>query len=347
MRPFAIVVATLVSLSGVAGTAVSRPNAAGAEQGPGAGDTLWVANRDAGTVTVVEAATGRTIKTLPSGAGAHDVAISALSGKVYVMNELEDRIAVFSAATLELLKTITVPRPHHAKTSLDGRFVYVGLFNNNRIAAIDTATDAVRIVDSSRNASARAHAPRPSTGNRFIFVPHEVGDEVTAIDATTGELVGSILPGSMPTEVLPASDGRRLFVAMRGEGRIKVVDLATVTITGSVAVGTQPEAMMLANSDRTLIASMRGSPAALAFVDANALTLLGTVAIGGAGTFGDLAVISPDGRLVYATFDSGATGVGGVAVVDTQTGQRVATWTYPGVGRPHGIAYSTVRVTAP
>lgn len=348
MRPFAAVLFTILSLSGSAGVATPRTNETGeAAQGPSPGDTLWVTNRDAGTVTVVEAATGRTIRTLQSGTGAHDVAVSALNGKVYVMNELEDRIAVFSASTLELLRTIAVPRPHHVKASLDGRFVYVGLFNHNRIAAIDTATDAVRIVESSRNLNAKAHAPRPSIGNRFIFVPHEVGDEVSAIDALTGDLVGSILPGSMPTEVLPAADGRRLFVAMRGEGRIKVVDLATVSVTGSVLVGTQPESMMLANDERTLIASMRGSPAALAFVDANALTLLGTVAIGGPGTFGDLAVLSPDARVVYATFDSGATGFGGVAVVDAQTGQRVATWTYPGVGRPHGIAYSTVRLAVP
>ncbi len=335
MRPFALVLATVLTLSTTAGDA---------KQGPSPGDTLWVANRDAGTVTVVETATGRTVSTFSSGAGAHDIAVSARAGKVYVMNELEDRIAVFSASTLERLNTISVPRPHHAKASLDGRFVYVGLFNNNRIAAIDTATDAVFIVDSSRNSNARAHAPRPSTGNRFIFVPHEVGDEVTAIDTTTGAIVGGIYPGSMPTEVLPAADGRRLFLAMRGEGRIKVVDLATVTVTGSVSVGTQPESMMLANGDRTLIASMRGSPASLAFVDANALTLLGTVSIGGAGTFGDLAVLSPDGQLVYATFDSGATGNGGVAVVRADTGEKIATWMYPGIGRAHGIAYSTVAV---
>ena len=105
--------------------------------------------------------------------------------------------------------------------------MYVGLFNNNQMAVIDTVTDAVRILDSSRNINAKAHAPRPSTGSRFIFVPHEVGDEVTALDAASGAIVGGVNPGSMPTEVLPAADGRRLFVAMRGEGRIKVFDLAT------------------------------------------------------------------------------------------------------------------------
>jgi DNA-binding beta-propeller fold protein YncE len=351
MRPFMLALSTVVLVSIAAGDASPGLGSLAlttlVEQGRRLGDTIWVANRDAGAVTVVEAATGVVVRTFRSGDGPHDIAISAPAGKAYVMNELEDRISVFSAATLDLLKTISVPRPHHAKVSPDGRAVYVGLFNSSQIAVIDTATDGVRIVPSSSNPAVRAHAPRASNGGRFIFVPHEVGDELTALDASTGAIVGRINPGAMPTEVLPASDGRRLFVAMRGEGRIKVVDLATALITGSVTVGTQPESMILANDDRTLIASMRGTPAAVAFVDANALTLLGTVPIGGAGTFGDLAVPSPDKRLVYATFDAGINGIGGVAVLDTSTGQRLAVWAYPGTGRPHGIAYSTVPITVP
>ena len=309
------------------------------------GDTLWVANRDAGALTVVEAATGVTVRTMPIGAGAHDVVVSALTGKVYVMNELEDRIAVVSAATLQVLGTISVPRPHHAKISADGRTVYVGLFNNNQVAVIDTVTDAVRILASSTNINVKAHAPRPSVDGRFIFVPHEVGDELTALDAASGAILGGVNAGSQPTEVLPAADGRRLFVAMRGEGRVKVYDLATAQVLGAVTVGTQPESMILTRDQRTLICSMRGTPAALGFVNAETLTLIGTVPLAGAGTFGDLAVPSPDGRFVYATFDAGVSGTGGVAVVDAASGQRVGSWTYPGVGRVHGIAYSTVPIT--
>jgi hypothetical protein len=51
-------------------------------------------------------------------------------------------------------------------------------------------------------------------------------------------------------------------------------------------------------------------------------------------------VITSDGRYVYATFDAGAGGTGGVAVVHVRTRQIVATWAYPGTGRPHGIWYS-------
>jgi hypothetical protein len=47
-----------------------------------------------------------------------------------------------------------------------------------------------------------------------------------------------------------------------------------------------------------------------------------------------------DGQYIYATFDAGVTGTGGVAVVDVRTRQVVSRWAYPGSGRPHGIWYS-------
>jgi hypothetical protein len=43
---------------------------------------------------------------------------------------------------------------------------------------------------------------------------------------------------------------------------------------------------------------------------------------------------------VFATFDRGAACRGGVSVVDVQSRRVVATWPYPGIGRPHGIWYT-------
>jgi YVTN family beta-propeller protein len=348
--------ATLIAISAILGStsfsassppAPTREPAAATDTQGTVQATVWVANRDADNVTIFDAFTGAIVRTFLVGDGAHDIAISDTAGKAYVTNELEDRVAVVSVATHQILKTLSMPRPHHAKVSPDGRRVYVGLFNNNLVAAIDTATDQVFIVPSSANPNVKAHAPRSSPSGRLVFVPHEVGDEVTALDAATGQLLGAVNIGSMPTEVLAAADGRRLFVAMRGEGRIKVVDLATTQVIGSVDVGTQPESLILANDQRTLISSLRGSPAQLAFADADRLTLFGRVPLAGSGTFGDLAVLSPDGRYVYATFDAGINGTGGVTVIDAQNGQRVGGWLYPGVGRPHGIAYSTTSLSVP
>jgi hypothetical protein len=58
---------------------------------------------------------------------------------------------------------------------------------------------------------------------------------------------------------------------------------------------------MLTPSERTLVVSLRGTPATLAFVDTAGLTLERTLQIGATGTFGDLAVMTPDGQYLYAT----------------------------------------------
>jgi DNA-binding beta-propeller fold protein YncE len=178
-------------------------------------------------------------------------------------------------------------------------------------------------------------------------VAHDTGDEVTGIDADTGDITFSIKPILRAEEVIPTRFGRKLWVSSRGDGTVKRIDLTSNTITGSVAVGVQPESVMLTPSERTLVVSMRGSPASLAFVDTVHLTLIGTVQIAGAGTFGDLAVMTAGGRYVYATFDAGTGGTGGVAVVDVHRRKVVASWAYPGTGRPHGIWYSRKTPRAP
>ena len=180
--------------------------------------------------------------------------------------------------------------------------------------------------------------------NETIYVAHETGNEVTGIDWQTGDIefsVGGIL---QPTEVLPDRHERRLYVAARAEGKIRVIDLADVHgPIDEVAVGTQPETMLLTRDQHTLVVSLRGTPARLAFVDTRSLTLTGTIDLGGSGTFGDLAAMSDDGRTVYATFDRGPTGVGGVAVVDVKRRAVVDTRDYPAAGGIHGVAFSTDR----
>ena len=169
---------------------------------------------------------------------------------------------------------------------------------------------------------------------------HDTGDEVTGVDADTGDIALSIKPILRAEEVIATRFGRKLWVSSRGDGTVKRIDLTSNTITGSVAVGVQPESVMLTPSERTLVVSLRGSPASLAFVDTVHLTLIGTLQIAGAGTFGDLAVMTAGGRYVYATFDAGTGGTGGVAVVDVHRRKVVDSWAYPGTGRPHGIWYS-------
>ena len=154
------------------------------------------------------------------------------------MNEQDQSISVYATDTFAPLTNFPLgPLPHHAEISRDGRTVYVGLFGTNRIATIDTDTDAVREYVSSPNSAARAHAPHPSEDGRFIFVPHEQGtSELTTLDAETGDIVMNVVPGAGPSEVLPARGGK-LYVSIRGEGKVRVIDRATGALEWDLAVG--------------------------------------------------------------------------------------------------------------
>ena len=323
-------------------------------------DSVWIVNRDKGTVTVFDADTGEVLTDAPvlvgltDKSGTHDLVVSKRLRKAFIVNETEKTVSVRSASTLELIDTIPIDdtRPHHIELSPDGKTAYVGLFATNRIAAIDGRTHHVDYYTTSQGSQTPlplAHAPRPSPDGRLIFVPHEVGNLVTKLSARTGQFLASVSPGKTaagaPSEVLPTRDGETLYVSMRDEGTIKTIDVDTFTVTGDVWVGgpgSQPESLILTPDERILIVSLRGSPARLAFVNTRHMRLITTIDIAGQGTFGDLAVGSPDGRYVYATFDATATGQGGVVKFDLWR-RTLDTWLYPTTGRPHGIYYSTIK----
>ena len=224
---------------------------------------------------------------------------------------------------------------------------------DNEYAVIDTRDNSVTYRVSSHNVDARSHGVTPNLEGDTLYVAHDTGNAVTAIDTETGAISAAALTPNGGTitraeEVVPTRVGHLLWASSRGDGTVKRIDLDAQAITDSVFIGAngqspaavQPESVLLTPSERTLVASMRGTPAALAFVDTVKVALSGRVEIGGPGTFGDLAVITPDGRFVYATFDSAASGTGGVAVVDVRSQKLVDVWAYPNTGRPHGIWYS-------
>jgi hypothetical protein len=309
--------------------------------------TVWVVNRDLGQLTIFDAGSGDAWDPIPVGAGAHDICISEHAGKAYIMAETINSVTTVDTRTLEVDAIPVGPMPHHCEPSADGRLIYVSLASHPatptpgvaQVAIIDTDDNSVEYVMSSTNPLARSHGPHPSLHGDTLYVAHDTGNEVTAIDTETGT-IDSIATITRAEEVVPTRVGHLLWASSRGDGTVKRIDLDTKTITGAVAVGMQPESVLLTPSERTLVASLRGTPATLAFVDTVAMTLSGTVPIGGAGTFGDLAVVTPDGRFVYATFDATASQTGGVAVVDVQRQALVDVWAYPGTGRPHGIWYS-------
>jgi DNA-binding beta-propeller fold protein YncE len=354
-------IATAIAIASLSGTSADVLTTVGspALEGPHRHDgdrpkgTVWVVNRDLGQLAIFDAGTGTLLKTLQVGTGAHDICISERARKAYITAEADNAVTAVDTETLATESIPVSPLPHHLEPSHDGRTIYVGLQSHPvagavgapRYAAIDTRDHSVTYMPTSHNPAARSHGVTPEKDK--LYVAHDTGNELTGIDLETGNIDFSIPNILRAEEVVASRSGDELWVSSRGDGSVKRIDLDldTPAITASVPVGVQPESMMLTPSERTLVLSLRGSPASLGFVDTRSVDtgtpLVQLIPIAGTGTFGDLAVMTPNGRYVFATYDRGLPpNKGGVVVVDVRTRQIVNSWEYPGEGRPHGIWYS-------
>jgi DNA-binding beta-propeller fold protein YncE len=331
---------------------------AAAQEGEGQGDrpkgTVWVVNRDLGQLAIFDAATGALLTPpLAVGRGAHDVCISEQSRKAYITAETDNAVTVVDTDTLATESIPVGPLPHHIEPSNDGHTIYVSLASHpttqpapgsSEYAAIATRDDSVTYWTSSDNAAARSHGVTPTLGGDKLYVAHDTGNEVTGIDLETGDVEFTVAGIPRAEEVIPSRFGDVLWVSSRGSSSVKRIDLVSHVITAEVAVGVQPESIMLTPDERTLVVSMRGTPASLGFIDTESVGTptpsVQVVSIAGSGSAGDLAVMTPNGHFVFATYDNGTSGRGGVVVVDVRTREIVTKWEYPGTGRPHGIWYS-------
>jgi YVTN family beta-propeller protein len=361
-HPLAVAAIVIASLSGTPADLVRTlsPRAlAAAQAGEGNVDrpkgTVWVVNRDLGQLAIFDAATGELLTTPPLavGRGAHDVCISEQARKAYITAEMDNAVTVVDTDTLATESIPVGPLPHHIEPSNDGHTIYVSLASHpttqpapgkNEYAAIDTRDNSVTYTTSSNSAAARSHGVTPTLDGDTLYVAHDTGNEVTGIDLETGVIEFSVPDIPRAEEVIPSRSGDVLWASSRGSNSVKRIDLVTHAITASVPVGVQPESIMLTPNERTLVVSLRGTPASLGFIDTDTVgtstPAVQVVPIAGPGTLGDLAVMTPNGHFVFATYDNGTTGKGGIVVVDVRTREIVNSWDYPGTGRPHGVWYS-------
>jgi YVTN family beta-propeller protein len=69
---------------------------------------LWVTNTDAGAVALFDPKTGKLVKSIPTGAGAHGVLIDPIQMRVYVTNQGAASISVIDMMSLSVIASVQV-----------------------------------------------------------------------------------------------------------------------------------------------------------------------------------------------------------------------------------------------
>jgi DNA-binding beta-propeller fold protein YncE len=309
-----------------------------------ASGTVFVTERQLGSVAAFDAGTGVPRWTGRTGASPIGVTAPHGTGKVYTSDEGSNQMSVLDEETGAPLRTIPMgPLPHHLMASRNGNRIYVGEFGHNQIGVIDTATD-VRIAGfvASPLANARTHAVWITRNGKELYATNsranraEIGD-VAKLDAVSGDLLCNTEVGADPSEVLVTPDSRTAYVSVRRENRVKELDLTgdCPVLTGREAlVGTMPDTLQLANDGETLVVTLRGTPAQISLLD-TATFVARIVNIPGHATTGH-HWLSANGKYSFVAVETPA----GIAVVDNETGETLADHAYPnppGGTRAHGV----------
>jgi YVTN family beta-propeller protein len=193
-------------------------------------------------------------------------------------------------------------------------------------------------------------APGPEDAKQLLLmVSNEASNDISFIDAASGNVLGAMPVGKRPRGLKVSPDGQRLYVALSGSPRggpnvdesklpppdrnedgIGVIDLESGAVHARLSSGNDPETVD-ASPDGRYLAVANEDSAQLSLIDASSGALVARVAV---GVEPEGVRFSPDGRFVYVTSEANDR----IDVVDVAA-QRVLT-SIPTGKRPRNVLFS-------
>ena len=321
-----------------------------------AADKVYIANENADTVSVFDAASFKVLAPIRVGNMPHNVQLSPDGKVVWVTNNGEPdpdastgHQAMNKAAHAEMAKPgavwlidtgtdaviAKIPvglHPAHVVLTPDGRFAYITNGGDNSVTVIDAAA---RSVVATIPVGKFPHGVRFAPDGRQAYVANLKGATVSVIDVATHKEIAQLPVGKGPAQVGFTPDGLLAFVSLSEEKAVAVIDPATRRVTRKVSVGTVPIQLSATPDSRTLLVANQGSrnkPGnTVSVIDLQTFRLVKTV-VTGSGAHG--VAIDREGRLAYITNTYADT----VSVIDIKSRAVVSTVR---VGKgPNGVSVS-------
>ncbi|MGQ0735017.1 MAG: YncE family protein [Acidobacteriota bacterium] len=313
------------------------------------GGTLLVANRDGGTIVLVDVATGGEQARVPIGTVIpHEVAVSpdgrlAVTGE-YGPNDNPGRhVVVIDVAQGRLAGRIDLgpkSRPHSLVFMPDGRRVVVTLEQSDRIALVDVVDR--RVLRAYSTGGREGHMVRLSPDAARAYVTSRGAEGTLSVISLDSEAPPVVIPAGAGAEGLAvAPDGREVWVVNRIAASIAIVDTRSLNVIDTVAVPPDARRAEISAAGRVLVphGGPDNAPAQyLSVYDAKSRALVQRLAMHegrkGPGGFGIHIV----GERAFVSDRAD----GALFILDLQdlTSRR----TLATLGDPDGLAFSPVRV---
>ena len=213
---------------------VVLPSIAAADSG-----TLLVLNKSDNTVSLIQLATQKSMATIPTGAGPHEVAVSP-NGKIAVVANYGtaqtpgSSLTVIDVSGKKQLKTIDLGayRRPHGIVWLRGNEIVVTAEGNKALLIVDVDTGKVQgAVTTDQNISHMVVVARKSSK---AFVANIGSGSVTVIDLKGLKKITDLQTGAGAEGIDISPDEREVWVTNRAANTVSVIDVKSLKILATL-----------------------------------------------------------------------------------------------------------------
>ncbi|MBK0402403.1 hypothetical protein I5M27_05365 [Adhaeribacter sp. BT258] len=309
---------------------------------------IYVANEHAGTISVIDAASNKVVKTININEGssndlmAHNVQVAPNGKTVWVTgvpmdHTTDEKMVVINAEADTVLRRITMPvhlHMAHVVLDSDSRFAYVTATDAGLVLQISTETFFTTNVYT-LPATHQPHGLRYFNGK--LYAANMEGKTISEIDAANGQ-VTEIPVGGMAVQTAVSPDGKYVFASLFDTKEIVRYNLQTKTLDriplpataqGPIQLYPTPESNKLFVCDQGVLLNRPASNKVFV-IDIENGAVTNTITVGNA-VHG--VVVSKSGKTAYST----NTNDGSVSVIDVASEKVTAT--IPVGITPNGISF--------
>jgi YVTN family beta-propeller protein len=243
------------------------------------GPKLYVSNETEGTISVIDAAANRLLRTVPVGKRPRGIRTTRDGRTVYV--------------------------------ALSGSPIAGPGVDESKLPPPDRSSDGIGVVDAASGRLLRilksGTDPEQfalSSDERRLFVANEDAGQISVVEVDTGAIVKTIPVGEEPEGVDLSPDGRFVYVTSEGENQVAVVDTTNLERVALVPVGARPRSTaFLPDGSRAYVSAE--NDAAVYVIDTTTFKTVGRIAVGDNTQRPMGVVAAPDGRAIFVTTGRG------------------------------------------
>nr|WP_227494555.1 YncE family protein [Ramlibacter pallidus] len=290
---------------------------------------IFVLNSLEADVSVIDAATWREVKRIPTGKEPHHLYMTPDEKSIIVANALADSLTFIDPRTAEVQKTIRgVVDPYHLRFSPDMKWLVTA---GNRLHHVDVYKwDGKDLALAKRIPTGKT----PShiyidTRSTVAYVTMQDSDELVAVDLARQEIRWRIKTGPMPADVFVTPDDKTALVGLTGSDSVEVFDVSgdAPRTVRKIKTGAGAHAFRGAGDQKHVYLSNRVANT-ISKIDVTTLQVVETYPAPGGP---DCMEVLQGGRLLMVT----SRWARKLTVIDTQTKQIVK---QVKVGKsPHGV----------